>query len=251
MKLLILSALFLSFQAWTKIDVKNGTIYLVDEKPFESKLELESFKLGNKTESLRETGYILANTQSTYELDRFSSKWVNLTDTSAKENDIDLSSIKPDKGLAYGVITTSIDFEKETKVGQSLLINRYGLAGDNFHARVIRVVKKAKQDIIQIHFIANHSEELIAGTSCEVTFQEVKFQSYTVSLLSLLHIGLEDYIVVQSKDGGFFPKHVTVIDQDSDVAQIIVPVASNLKYVSRGAILLKPLLNNIITPHLE
>ena len=109
MKLFILFIIALSLQAWGQIDIKNNSIYLIDEKLFEDKLELKSFKLGNKTEALRETGYILANTQSTYQLDRFSSKWVNLTDTSALENDLDLASIRPDKGLAYGVITTSID----------------------------------------------------------------------------------------------------------------------------------------------
>lgn len=243
--------LFVSFHSIAKIEVRNGSIFLIEEKVFEDKLELKSFVLGNQKESLRETGYILANTQSTYQLDRFSSKWVTLTDSTANDNDLNLTAIRPDKGLAYGVITTSIDFENEMKIGQPLSINRYGLNGDNFHAKILRVMKRTQQDIIQIHFLATNAGELIAGTSCEVTFQDVHFQSYFVSLLSLLHIGLEDYIVVKGKDGGYYPKHVTVIDQDAETAQIIVPVARDLLYVARGAILLKPLLNQIISHRTE
>jgi hypothetical protein len=66
-------------------------------------------------------------------------------------------------------------------------------------------------------------------------------------LLSLLHLGLEDYIVLKEGEGTYSPKHATIIDQDSETATILVPFVKGSTYVARGAILLKPLLNKIIS----
>jgi hypothetical protein len=160
---------------------------------------------------------------------------------------INLSHVASVKGEAYGILATSKDFESDLQPGLPILIKRYGLTGDHFNGKITKIIAKNEKDIIQIHFVAFNAPELIAGTTCEVEIPHIKKLPFKVSLLSLLHLGLEDYIVIKEKSGVYYPKHATIIDQDTESATILVPISKDLPYVARGAILLKPLLTKIIS----
>jgi hypothetical protein len=168
-----------------------------------------------------------------------------------KNNSVNLAGVKLEKGLSYGITTTSIDLESQIKVGQEVRIKRYELSDDNIRGRILKIVPRKEQDIIQIHFLTTQSVGLIAGTSCEVEILNTQYQPYDVSLLSLLHLGTEDYIVIKSADGTYIPKHVTVIDQNKTTAKVFLPQAPGQEYVSRGAILLKPLLGPMVNSRNE
>jgi hypothetical protein len=248
MKILFLISFFYSFSALAEIKVVDDKIHIIHDVNFEKKLEIQNFEKGGKEAFLKETGFIIASAQSTYENDHFVAKWVALHDTILKENDINLSNIPAQKGLAYGVISTSEDFEEQLKLGQEVLIKRYGLPSDHFIGKITRIVKKGKHDIVQVHFTAQHADELIAGTTCEVQITHIKLAPLKVSLLSLLHLGLEDYIVIKDGPGVYSAKHATILDQDAQTATVILPLGNHLQYVARGAILLKPVLNLILKP---
>lgn len=246
--LLLIITLVVSQFSWSKIDVVGDKIYISDDPNFEAKLEVKNFTRAPSEAQLKETGYIVANAQTSFEDERFRSRWVSLDEVILKNNQVELKSVSPAKGMAYGIIATSQDFESQIKIGQPVRIKRYGLEGDNFKGTIIRVNKKRGQDIIQVHFLASHAEELIAGTTCEVEISHIKLVPLKVSLMSLLHLGDEDYILIKEKPGVYFPKHVTILDQDSESSTVLVPVDPKLQYIARGSILLKPLLNQIVAP---
>jgi co-chaperonin GroES (HSP10) len=232
--------------AHSEIKILENKIIIKNDKNFEQKLETKNFVTGETETHLSETGFIVSSAQSTFENDRFISRWVSLDERMMSENKVNLSSITPSKGLSYGVVSTSKDFETELKAGQSVLIKRYSLKEDRFQGKIVKILNDSRKDIVQVHFIAFNAPELIAGTTCEVEISHIKKLPYKVSLLSLLHMGLEDYIVVKEKDGIYLPKHATIVDQDAETATILVPVSKDLPYVARGAILLKPLLSKVV-----
>lgn len=238
--------LFLSSTAFSEIKVENDKIFIKNAQSFEKKLEVKSFELAGKEASLRETGFIVSSSQTSFENDRFISRWVSLDERVLEENKVEINDFPPEKGHSYGVLSTSGDFLPDLKIGQMVVIKRYGLKDDHFQGRIVKIISKKNKDLVQIHFIAFQAPELIAGTTCEIEVPHIKNLPFKVSLLSLLHIGLEDYIVIKERDGVYFPKHATIIDQNSESATILVPVSKNLPYVARGAILLKPLLSKII-----
>lgn len=244
---LFLLFLFVPFSALGEIKISGDKILIINDQNFENKLETRKFEVAGKEALLSETGFIVSSAQSSFENDRFIRRWVSLDERVLKENGVNLSSIAPEKGSAYGVLATSVDFGPDLKIGQSVVIKRYGLKGDHFQGRIVKILKKREKDILQVHFVSSHAPELIAGTTCEVEIPHIKKLPYKVSLLSLLHVGLEDYIVIKEKDGVYFPKHATIVDQDSETATVLVPISNNLPYVARGAILLKPLLSKIIS----
>lgn len=243
--LLLLS--LMSYDLLAEIKIQNGRIYLINEETFEKKLEIKKLEATSKGAALRETGFIVSNAQSTFLEDSFTHKWVSLDDQVLSDNHVDLTKVSPLKGLSYGVIQTSKDFVKDLKVGQEVTVRRYGLPEDHFKGRVIKILKFDNQDIIQVHFTVSNAHELIAGSTCEVEIPHIKKTPFKVSLLALLHLGVEDYIVIKDKDGSFYPKHATIIDQNSKDATILLPVSPDESYVGRGSILLKPLLTEILT----
>lgn len=232
--------------SFAEIKVSEGKIFIKDDKNFEAKLETKTFEVSGKEAYLNETGFIVASAQSSFENDRFISRWVTLSENVLAQNEINLYQFPANKGSSYGVLSTSKDFESDLKVGQQVTVKRYGLTGDNFQGRITKISALPGKDVVHVHFIASSAPELIAGTTCEVEIPHIKKLPFRVSLLSLLHLGLEDYIVVKSAEGTYYPKHVTIIDQDSETATILAPISKDLPYVARGAILLKPLLNRII-----
>lgn len=237
---------FAPLHSFAKITVEGGKIQISEDQKFENKLQTQKFIIAGKEAELNETGFIVASAQSSFEGDKITSRWVALDERVLDQQSIKLNEVTPHKGSAYGVLSTSKDFQPDLKVGQNLIIKRYGLTGDRFEGRILKIVNKKDQDIIQIHFIASHAPELIAGTTCEVDVPHIKKFPFKVSLLSLLHLGLEDYIVIKEKTGTYFPKHVTIVGQDAENATILLPISGDSLYVARGAILLKPLLNKII-----
>lgn len=239
--------LLISFPVFAKVEVVGSEIHITDDANFEAKLEVKNFVKAEKEAFLKETGFIVANTQTSFENDKFISRWITLDPNILKNNKIELDEINPVKGYAYGVISTSKDFGPQLKIGQEISIKRYGLDKDHFTAKIHNIRKKG-QDIIQIYFLATHAVELIAGTTCEVEIAQIRMVPYKVSILSLLHLGLEDYIVIRKSPGVYYPRHATIIDQDSQNATILVPIQTETEYVARGAILLKPLLNQILYP---
>lgn len=246
----LLFILLLTFQVHSKVEIVGSEIHITDDPNFEAKLEEKQFIRANKEAHLMETGFIVANTQSSFENDRIISRWVSLDDVVLKNNKVDLKSIPPMKGYAYGIIATSKDYESQLKIGQAVNIQRYGLDKDNFIGEILSVRKKS-QDVIQVHFLASNALELIAGTTCEVEISQIKMIPYKVSLLSLLHLGAEDYILIKKGKGVYYPKHATILDQDSTSATVLVPLEAQANYIARGAILLKPLLNQIVAPKKE
>lgn len=246
MKLILCLCLF-SLSTLAGIKIVGDKIHIADDPNFISKLEVKKFIASGNEAHLRETGFIIASAQGSFENEQFVSRWVALDDSVLKANNFLMSEIVPSKGMAYGVIATSKDFQSELKVGQALLIKRYGLEGDHFQGKITKVIPMNGLDIVQIHFVAFSAPELIAGTTCEVDITHIKKRPFKVSLLSLLHIGLEDYVVIKESDGAYYPKHATIVDQDAETATILVPFDSEKNYVARGAILLKPLLSQIIS----
>jgi hypothetical protein len=250
-KFIALLLLLIAPFSYSKVEVIKDKIYIKDDLSFENKLEMKKFEVSGKEASLSETGFIVASAQSSFENDSFVSRWVSLDERILMENEINLSHVAPVKGEAYGILATSKDFEPDLKPGLPILIKRYGLTGDHFQGKITKIISKNEKDIVQIHFIAFGAPELIAGTTCEVQIPNIKKLPFKVSLLSLLHLGLEDYIVIKEQSGVYYPKHVTIIDQDTESATILVPISMNLPYVARGAILLKPLLTRIISEKVD
>lgn len=245
MKYLLIIFVFTNV-AFAEIKISGDRILITDEPIFEKKLELKKFVVSGRDAVLSETGFIVSSTQSSFENDAFVGRWVSLDEHVLIENQVKINEVKPSKGSAYGLMSTSRDFAPDLKIGQELTIKRYGLSGDHFQGKIIKLIDFPGKDTIQIHFIAN-APELIAGTTCEVLVPRIRKLPFKVSLLSLLHLGLEDYIVLKDEEGAYVPKHVTILDQDSEIATILVPLKKETEYVARGAILLKPLLNKIIS----
>lgn len=245
MKIILMLLCFI-FNAHSKVEVRNNKIVISNDRDFESKLEMKNFEITENEASLTVSGFIVASAQYNFENDRFVNKWVSLEDKVLKANNVILNEVKPVKDLVYGVISTSKEYEKNLRIGQELFIERYGIKGDHFVGKIIKLIPLTNQDYIQIHFLAKKAPELIAGTTCEVKISNIKKRAFTVSLLSILHLGLEDYIVIKEADGIYSPKRAVVLEQNSDNATILVNVTSSSKYVARGAILLKPLIDEII-----
>lgn len=244
MKFLFL--LIFSTQLWATVKVVGDNIEIKNDQKFEDKLELRSFEVEGASAHLNETGFIVAATQFTFGDNTPTSNWVTMDEKILARESVDLSKIKATRGIAYGVLTTSLDFEPKLKVGQHLLVKRYGISKDNFTGKILKLIKRDGQDIVRVHFLVSNAEELIPGTSLEITIEQIKLIPFRVSPLSLLHIGLEDYIVVKIAKDLYTPRHVTVLDQNEKYAVVMLPLEEKVPYVARGAILLKPVLSQIL-----
>ena len=246
MKFIFLALMLIPFHLGATVKVVGDNIEIKNDQKFEEKLELKNFDIEGTSAHLNETGFIVAATQFTFGESSTTSNWVTMDEKILARESVDLSKIKISKGIAYGILTTSLDFEPKLKVGQLLQVKRYGIARDNFSGRILKLVKRDGQDIVRVHFLVSNAEELIPGTSLEITIEQIKLIPFKISPLSLLHIGLEDYIVVKIGEGLYTPRHVTVLDQNEQHAVVMLPLEEKVPYVARGAILLKPVLSQIL-----
>lgn len=244
MKLLVLLLLISNF-SFATVQVVKGTIVVKDDAQFESMLEVKPFDKQEKLATLSETGYIIATTQFSFDNGKPSSNWVTMDEKVLAKEKVTPQDLRLSKGSAYGILYTSHDFSDRLKIGQTVTVRRYGIVKDHFIGKIIKLVSREGQDVVQVHFSVNE-DELVPGSSCEIDINEIKINPYKISLLSLLHIGLEDYIVVKTGPGVYEPKHVTILDQDNETATVMLPSQGDIPYIARGAILMKPLLFQIL-----
>lgn len=217
--------------------VENNTITFQNDSAFLKHLVVALIDRNDReAQLLREVGQIIALSNFDSASDSFSWNWLDIKNQERAKKNINISLLK--NGVSLGMARVSRDFTDFIKVGDEINVFRYGISKKPVLGKVIFSSPSALADLQLIYFIIDSGREWIPGTHCELEFK-LKIKPIHIPMTALLHIKSEEYVLKQMAQGVFSPVHVTVLADAGEKVLVSGSLTSEDKIVSRGAILLK------------
>lgn len=230
--------------------VENGQLVFHPESNLFKKLEVASVKSGNGTEKyFKIIGQIVALANSSTLPTEQKIDWVELDPRFTKKMGLDLDRLKDAKiGDAFGVGQVAGAYGRKIKEGDRILIQRYGLLDTSLRATEGKIVKviPEPEDMVPVIFKIENGSNWLPGTNCEVAFPLLPNQDVKIPTVALLHEGIYEYVLKETGPGRFVPEIVTIGEGTPDEVDVVEGLRPGERIVVRGAILLKPLLHELI-----
>jgi hypothetical protein len=163
--------------------------------------------------------------------------------------------MKAQVGDAYGVVSLPEEYLPQLKAYERVDISRYGLLASKTRATVISIQQAKFQGLpitgqpIQVVIKIQNGQDWYPGTNCVVFFPMLGSQPFLIPSTALLHEGRQEFLLQEVAKGQYFPQPVYVLDTLGDSVLVIGKLMPGENIVSRGAILLKPLLHKLLRIH--
>jgi hypothetical protein len=127
--------------------------------------------------------------------------------------------------------------------GQGCLARFYAYPDKTFdaHVEMLSTLLTHERRTLRVLFELSDPEGVLRpGMFAEVGLGTDEREAILISGDALLHIGLEDYVVLQTADGNWRPALVRVGEEHQGSFEVLQGVAAGQTIITRGTILLKP-----------
>jgi hypothetical protein len=202
---------------------------------------------------LAAVGQIIALANDSDELQGSNVSWVELDPEISRSLGFSFGPERKAKiGEAFGVVDIDSAYEKQLRPYEALSISRYGLLKTYASGMVVSILKPLSSSAssegqpIQVVFEIPQGLDFYPGTNCEVDFPISIGRPVNVASTALLHEGRQEYILKYLGQGHYHPVPVFVLDTVDEQVLVIGNLKPGDRIVSRGAILLKPLLHQVL-----
>ncbi|PJZ70703.1 hypothetical protein CH373_07170 [Leptospira perolatii] len=144
---------------------------------------------------------------------------------------------------AFGIVDVPKEHSNQMRINADLEIAIYGLRKASANAKIVKIQRSfSSANSITILFRINEGKDWYPGTNCEVNFPEITSKPTVVPARSIVHFQKLDHVFIEWSKGVYAPRIVTVLEENDQTFSVL-GVNPGEKVVSKGAILLQPLLN--------
>ena len=236
----------------TPISVSGNSIQVQPGSKFMEQLRVVS--VGNAPggeHKLRTVGQMIAVANPSGALAGDKISWVTLDSELIRSLGLRLSE-GASVGFAYGVTSISSHYRDQIHPGERVDVYRYGLRQDSVIGAVVSVQKSSdSEDAASIVFSVIRGQNWYPGTNCQIEFPLIHRQAVALSPLSMLHEGLREYVLKEISPGRYEPMEISVVNETSDQVFALGNLVPGDRAVESGAILLKPLVHQILAVNKE
>jgi hypothetical protein len=233
----------------------KGNIIGIDlSSPMMKYLEISPIPASSsQTQDLRVVGQIIALANDSDQLVGSRISWVELDPDLSKSLGFNFGNHMPARvGDAYGMVTLPDEYLNQIKPFERVEISRYGLLASKTSATVISIQQPKVNGMpvsgapIQAVFKIQNGQDWYPGANCVVDFPMLGSKPLLVPSTALLHEGRQEYLLQEVAKGQYFPRPVYVLDTQGDSVLVIGKITPGDNIVSRGSILLKPILHRLL-----
>jgi len=261
----VLLALILLLPSWIRkeeppVDPESvfkttGNVISLDLKsPMLKYLEITPIPPSNsQVQDLRVVGQIIALANYSDQLVGSRISWVELDPELSSALGFHFDSHTPAQvGDAYGMVSLPQEYLGQLKPFEQVEISRYGLLASKTTATVLSIQQDKLNGLLimgkplQVVFKIPHGQDWYPGTNCVVFFPTLGSKPLLVPSTALLHEGRQEYLLVEIGKGQYFPIPIYVLDTLDDSVLVIGKIKAGQAIVSRGAILLKPIVHRLL-----
>lgn len=228
------------------VHVSENMIHIRPDSKFMEQLHIISLS-GSRGEEqkLKTVGQIVAMANLSGNLARNGISWVTLDPAVIRTSGLSLSE-SARAGISYGITTVNSNYINEIHRGEQVIINRYGVKHNSVTGNVVSIRKTdGSENENCVIFVINHENDLYPGTNCQVEFPLVRRQSVALSPLSMVHEGLNEYVLKEISPGKYKPVKITVVSESTNKIYAIGDLSGHDRVIERGAILLKPVVHQL------
>ncbi len=223
--------------------LEAGAVVFTPGAPFLSRLEIiEVGAAAQASAELRSVGQIIALSNRSGNLVGDGVGWVELDPRLTASAGLELDGGLP-PGTAYGLTNVSPDYRGRVGIGHRVEVRRYGLRKSSVSAVIVKLLPR-EGDGIDVVFRFSHAEDWFPGTNAEISFPLISGRPVKIPTTAPIHEGVREYVWKETAPGRFAPQTVSLIDSTPDEASVL-GLAPGDRIVGRGAILLKPLLDEL------
>ena len=225
--------------------IEKNRIILTEGTPFFKHLEIKKVQAVKDAAGLKTVGQMIALANPSGNLSQEKISWAELDHDFTKSLGLNLKAQGASVGTAFGVTSIPMDYRGQVKVGESVEISRYGLKKTAMKG-VISQINTAEENhpTFKVIFKLSNGQDWYPGTNCEIRYLLV-VQPVEIPTTAILHEGLHEYVLRQVAPDQFEMVSVVVLDEVSDMAQV-VGLKVDDSVIASGAILFKPELHNFI-----
>jgi hypothetical protein len=233
----------------------TGNIISLDPKsPMLKYLEVSPIPASNsQTQDLRVVGQIIALANYSDQLVGSRISWVELDPDLSQSLGFHFDSRTPAQvGDAYGFVSLPDEYLGQLKPFEKVEISRYGLLASKTTATVISIQQEKFNGApitgkpLQVVFKVPHGQDWYPGTNCVVDFPTLGSKPLLIPSTALLHEGRQEYILAEIGVGQYFPVPIYILDTLDDSVLVIGKIKAGENIVSRGSILLKPIVHRLL-----
>lgn len=234
--------------------VKNGVIGIDTTSPMMKYLEtapVEKSKTG--VQDLRVVGQIFALANYSDQLVGTKVSWVELDPELSHSLGFYFGDrTKAVVGEAFGFVTLPNEYMNQLKPYETVSISRYGLLASRTMAQVISILPTKIHGVevaggsLQVVFKIVNGQDWYPGANCVVSFPMLGAKPLLLPSTALMHEGRQEYMLQVIGKGFYLPKPVYVLDTLGDSVLVIGKLKPGDTIVSRGSILLKPILHRLL-----
>jgi hypothetical protein len=241
----------LEYAVSNPVSLDGNTIEVHPGSKFTDQLKIVSIGSAAGTRKLRTVGQMLAMVNSSGALTGPTLSWVTLDPGLIHTLGLKLPESAP-AGYAYGVTSLAAGYRDQIHAGEHVDIYRYGLRQNGTAGTVVSVSSpSADTENVNVIFSVAHGQDWYPGVNCQIEFPLIQRQAFDISPLSMLHEGLREYLLKEVGPGRYRPIEITVVGETADHVFALGDLAPGDRVVEKGAILLKPLVRQLIdTSHL-
>jgi hypothetical protein len=159
---------------------------------------------------------------------------------------VQLDKIKDSIGVAFGLVEIDSDLIQKIKKGITLKISLYGLRKDTTTAIVVNtIINKKNPNRTTVVFRIAKGADWYPGANCEVTFSNVQDKLVRIPSRAIVHHGKKDFVFVFKEKNILELKPIHLIKEEANYCKVSGLIEKD-SVVTRGAILLKPILVEMI-----
>ncbi len=233
----------------------SGNVFSLDPtSPMMKYLEISPIPPpSSKSQDLKEVGQIIALANYSDQLVGSRISWVELDPDYSKSLGFSFGPRTPAHvGDAYGVVTLPDEYLPQLKPYESVAISRYGLLASQTTARVLSIQQAQLNGVpilgepLEVVFKIPDGQDWYPGTNCVVDFPMLGSKPFLLPATALLHEGQREYLLEQLSPGEYTPVPVVVLDTIDDSVLVIGKIKAGEEIVSRGSILVKPIVHQLL-----
>lgn len=232
----------------SEVSIQDKKIVFTPESKLFKKLEIVSVKAENNQETgLKAMGQIIALVNKPTIPGEDKIDCVELDPSFCKRINLKSRGLHLGIGDAFGVVSIPVSYSKEVHEGDKLLVSRYGVSVESkIEAEVSFLVTSESANQAQVIFQLEKGQTWLPGMNCVVTFQNLQNSIVKVATTALLHEGAYEYVLKETGPYQFIPQVITIGEGTPDEVDVIQGLAPDDKVAMRGAILLKPVLHELL-----
>lgn len=234
--------------------IKGNLISLDPSSPMLKYLEISPIpKSKSLVQDLKVVGQIIALANYSDQLVGSRISWVELDSDYSKSLGMRFDGHTPAQvGDAYGAVSLPDDYLNQLKPYEKVEISRYGLLASKTMATVVAIHQDKVNGMpimgkpIEVIFKIANGQDWYPGTNCVVDFPAMGSKPLLVPSTALLHEGQQEYLLAELTKGQYFPVPIYVLDTLDDSVLVIGKLRAGDNIISRGSILLKPIVHRLL-----